>query len=119
MSNFPQSVQIKEIITENKSLCCSVEITEAHLNGHGTVHGGFLYSLCAESVFVYMGRIGRKGVGMDSNIHYYRPAQLGDTLTTFVTERKVGKKVGNFLIEVKDQNNKLVVDTMLEAMFLD
>lgn len=119
MQNFPSTVDIKEEKTDDKTLCASLQVTEKHLNGHGTVHGGMLYSLCAESVFIYMVRMGRKGVGMDGHVHYYRPANVGDTLRTYVHERKVGKKVGSFLIEVKNQEGKLVVDTMLETMFLD
>lgn len=119
MEKYAEYLGIKEENTEDKSLCCSITVSEHHLNGHGTVHGGFLYSLCAQAVFVYMMRIGRNGVGMDGNIHYYRPANAGDTLYAYVSERKVGKKTGNFLIELKNQDGKLVVDTMLEAMFLD
>ena len=119
MEDFASWMNIKEEKTDDKSLCVSVKIEDKHLNGHGTGHGGFLYAICAQAIWIYMGRIGKNGVGMDGNVHYYRPAQPGDTLYAYVTERKVGKRVGNFLIELKNQDGKLIVDTMLETMFSD
>lgn len=119
MEDFASWTGMKEESTEDKSLCVSVKIEDKHLNGHGTGHGGFLYAVCAQAIWVYMNRIGRNGIGMEGNVHYYRPAMPGDTVYAYVNERKVGKRVGNFFIELKNQDGKLVADTMFETFFRD
>ncbi len=97
----------------------SFEILADHLNGHGTAHGGILYSLCAEAIAMYLGDIEKRdGVGAEGSIHYYKAAKPGETLTITVTPRKVGKRMGNYLIEIKNENDQLIADSMFTVAFM-
>lgn len=96
-----------------------MNVKDIHLNTYGTVHGGILFALCDQAVGAYIAYKKLKGVGMDGNIHYYRPAHKGDTLTATAYERKSGRNVGVYFVELKNQNGKLLADGLFTAMYLD
>lgn len=95
-----------------------MEVEDIHLNTQGTVHGGILFTLCDQAVGAYLAYKNIKGVGMDGNIHYYRPVKKGEILTATAHERKSGKKTGVYFVELKNQNNKLIADGLFTAMYL-
>lgn len=97
----------------------TVTIQEKHLNAHGMAHGGVLYSICDQAVAAYDIAIGRDGVGMDGSMHYYRPAKLGDELRAVVTNRKMGRKTACHLVELFNQDQKLIGDCTFTSMYLD
>lgn len=96
-----------------------MEVKDIHMNMQGTVHGGILYTLCDQASSAYIAYKKRKGVGMDGSIHYYRPAFKGDILTATAYERKSGKKIGVYFVELKNQDNKLLADSTFTAMYTD
>ena len=108
----------KAMITDN-SFSVIMEVRDSHLNTQGTVHGGILFTLCDQAVGAYLVYKKRKGVGMDGNIHYYRPAQKGETLTATAYERKSGKTTSVYFVELKNQNGKLIADGLFTAMYVD
>ena len=93
--------------------------TQDDVNVNGTVHGGILFYVMDEAIGQYVKHIGRHGVAADANIHYYRPVQLGQTFTAVLHERKVGKKLGVFLVEAKDETDRLLADALFTVAFLD
>ncbi len=107
----------KAVIGDSFSVVMPVK--DIHLNTHNTVHGGILFALCEEALSSYMAYKERQGVGMDGNIHFYRPAFSGDTLTATICERKSGKKVGVYFVELKNQAGKLIADCVFSAMYTD
>lgn len=110
---------IEKAIVAEDSFSVVMEVGDIHMNMQGTVHGGILYTLCDQAAGAYIAYKKRKGVGMDGSIHYYRPAFKGDILTATAYERKSGKKVGVFFVELKNQDNKLLADGIFTAMFTD
>ena len=108
----------KALITDD-SFAVVMNVEAVHLNMQGTVHGGILYALCDQAVGAYVTCQKMKGVGMDGSIHYYRPAQKGDTLTAVAYKRKSGKKIGVYFVELKNQDNKLLADGLFTTMYLD
>ncbi len=88
-------------------------------NINGTVHGGILFYVCDEAIGRYVKHIGRVGAAADANIHYYRPVQIGQKITAVLHERKVGKKLGIFFVEAKDEGGKLLADSLFTVAFLD
>lgn len=104
------------------SCCCfavTMEAKEIHLNTQGTVHGGILYTLCDQAIGTFLVYQQTKGVTMNGNIHYYRPAYEGDILTATACERKKGKKTGIYLAELKNQKDELIADAMFTVVYLD
>lgn len=90
---------------------------EKDQNVNGAVHGGVIFHLCDEAVGQYVTRQGRIGAAADANIHYYRPARIGETLTAAVTERKVGRRLGVYWVEVKNEARKAVADALFTVVF--
>ena len=110
---------IERALISDESFSVVMNVKAAHLNMQGTVHGGILYTLCDQAVGAYITYKKMKGVGMDGSIHYYRPAKEGDILTATAYERKSGKKVGVYFVELKNQDNKLLADALFTSMYLN
>ena len=94
-------VNITEISREPFSFSFTPSSTDANING--VTHGGVLYYLCDEMIGRYVTAMGRKGAAADANVHYYRPAPIGEEIIATVSERKIGKRLGTFLVELKKQ----------------
>jgi len=92
---------------------------EGNRNVNGTVHGGDLFYLCDEIVGRYVTRCGRKGAAADGSIRYYRPARIGEKLFVTIAERKVGKRLGTYLTELRNSDGALIADAMITIAFLD
>ena len=108
----------KAQINDN-SFSVIMEVRDIHLNTQGFAHGGILYTLCDQAVGAYLVYKSIKGVGMDGNIHYYRPANKGEILTATAYERKSGERTGVYFVELKNQNNKLIADGLFTAMYVN
>ena len=108
---------INKAMVADDSFSVIIEVEAIHLNTQGFVHGGILFTLCDQAVGAYLVYKKRKGVGMDGNIHYYHPAQKGETLTATAYERKSGKTTGVYFVELKNQDNKLIADGLFTAMY--
>ncbi|MCH5205026.1 MAG: PaaI family thioesterase [Oscillospiraceae bacterium] len=110
---------IEKAIADDNGFCVVMEVCDIHMNTQGTVHGGILYTLCDQAVGSYIAYKKRKAVGMDGSIKYYRPAFSGDVLTASVQERKTGKTIGVYFVELKNQDNKLLADGIFTVMFME
>lgn len=88
------------------------------VNINGVTHGGVLYYLCDEVIGRYITAIGRKGAAAEAGIHYYRPVKIGTQLTAVITERKAGKRLGTYLVELKS-GDLLMADAIFTISFLE
>lgn len=91
--------------------------SEKDTNVNGSVHGGVLFWLCDEAIGRYVTSKGLKGAAADSNIHFYRPAKINERLTATVSERKVGRKLGIYLVELRNAEGKLLADSLFTVVF--
>ncbi len=105
------------IIDDNNILSLVLETNKTHMNMHGTVQGGIQYITCDTAIGAQIVHMGRPGVGMEGSIQYYRPVKCGDTLTATVYPRKVGRRTGNFFVELKNQDGKLMAEARYSTMF--
>ena len=110
---------LHKALVKDDSFSVIMEVQDMHLNVMGTAHGGILFTLCDQAVGAYLTYKKIKSVGMDGNIHYYRPAKKGDILTATAYERKSGKNVNVYFVELKNQDDKLIADGLFTAMRLD
>jgi acyl-CoA thioesterase len=80
----------------------SMEVTEAMSNGHGTCHGGYIFTL-ADSAFAFAcNGYNQRTVGQHAAITYLAPARLGDRLTA--TAREVSRQGRSGLYDVRVTN---------------
>lgn len=107
-----------EIMQESdEPLVISFMPTKEHANINGTVHGGYLFFLCDELVGRYVKSCGKVGAAADSNIHYYRPAMLDKKLFASISERKTGRRLATYLIELRDEERLLIADALFTVAF--
>jgi acyl-CoA thioesterase len=78
------------------------------LNGHGSCHGGYIFSL-ADSAFAFACNSHNiNTVGAGCSIEYLSPARLDDLLTAEAVERELGRKTGIYDVTVRNQRGATV-----------
>ena len=88
-------------------------------NVNGMVHGGVIYYLCDEAVGRQVTQMGKVGAAADGSIHYYRPVRLGERITVTVFERKIGRRLGVFAVEARNDPGKLIADALFTIAFVE
>ena len=97
---------------DDGSVQASMPVTHALLNGHGTVQGGAVASLCDIAGAAYMRILVGDEVTLNSSMQFYRPGKEGSVLTARVTPRKLGKTICTLVCEVTDEAGTLIADSV-------
>ena len=108
---------LDDIQVENDKLVLTARVSKKHLNTEGVVQGGILYTICDQAMAVYDIAIGKRGLGTEGSIHHYYPAKAGDVLKVIVANRKSGRTTSAYLVELYNQDNKLIADAMFTAFY--
>lgn len=88
----------------------AMTITERMLNGHGTCHGGFIFTL-ADSAFAFAcNSHGTPAVAQHCAITYLSPARLGMCLTAEAVERTRVERNGIYDITVRDEAGTVIAE---------
>jgi acyl-CoA thioesterase len=78
------------------------------LQGHQTCHGGYLFTL-ADSAFAFAcNTYNDVTVASGCSIDYVAPAFEGDRLTATARERSRSGRTGNYDIEIRNQDGRLI-----------
>lgn len=86
----------------------SMAITEAMTNGHGTCHGGYLFTL-ADSAFAFAcNTYDQVTVAQHCSITYLVPGRVGDRLTARAREISRQGRSGIYDVTVTDANGVTV-----------
>jgi acyl-CoA thioesterase len=84
-----------------------LDISDKHLNGHGTVHGGVIFSLADVAFAVASNTSGIPSVAINTSITYMKSASSG-TLIAEAKEFSSNPKLGSYVVEVYDQNREKI-----------
>ena len=85
-------------------------VTERMLNGHGSCHGGFIFSL-ADSAFAFAcNSHGQPAVAQHCSITYVAPGRLGMRLVAEARERQRGERSGIYDITVRDETGTVIAE---------
>ena len=88
----------------------SMTITDKMVNGHGTCHGGYIFTL-ADSCFAFAcNTYNQRCVAQHTSITFIRPGRQGDRLTARGREISRTGKSGIYDISVVNQDGKLVAE---------
>lgn len=115
------------LVRQNKNLFCKklgISIAEIGLgyakalktveaddvNPIGLPHGGLYFTMADHATGTAMATHGYQAVTLDSTFHFFRSAQVGDTLTAEAREIKYGKTICVFDVNVKDQKDTLLAN---------
>jgi len=83
-------------------------VTEAMLQGHGTCHGGYVFTL-ADSAFAFAcNSHGYAAVASGCSIEYLAPARRDDVLTAEARELAVAGRSGVYEVAVTNQHRAVV-----------
>ena len=84
-------------------------------NGHGIVHGGYVFTL-ADTAFAYaLNSHGRPGMTVHADIAFLRPARVGACLTANATERVFDGRAGIYDVEVRDDGGTLLAEIRIHC----
>jgi acyl-CoA thioesterase len=88
----------------------AMTITERMLNGHGSCHGGFIFSL-ADSAFAFAcNSHGQPAVAQHCTITYVAPGRLGMRLVADARELQRGERSGIYDITVRDETGMVIAE---------
>jgi len=86
----------------------SMAIRADMLNGHGSCHGGFIFTL-ADSAFAFAcNSYNLNTVGAACSIDYLAPGRQGDVLTATAREQALAGKSGVYDVTVVNQEGRTV-----------
>ena len=86
----------------------SMTIRADMLNGHGSCHGGFIFTL-ADSAFAFAcNSYNLNTVGAACTIDYLAPGRQGDVLTATAREQALAGKSGVYDVIVVNQEGRMV-----------
>jgi acyl-CoA thioesterase len=99
-------------LIEVKEATATLEVTveKHHCNGHGSCHGGVIYSL-ADSAFAFACNSRNQAtVAQHNTITYLAPGFLNDTLTAHAVETSLIGRTGIYDVRVTNQNDDVIAE---------
>jgi acyl-CoA thioesterase len=84
-------------------------------NGHGIVHGGYLFAL-ADTAFAYaLNSHGQTGVSVHADVAFLRAARAGAVLTARAVERSFDGRSGIYDVDVRDGAGALLAEVRVHG----
>ncbi len=83
-------------------------VGDSHLNGHNMAHGAAIFTLADLTFAVAANTYGTTAVAVNVNISFTKAAKKGDILTAHAMENSKSSKIGNYTVNVTDQDNDLI-----------
>lgn len=87
---------------------CQMTVRAEMVNGMQIAHGGITYSLSDSTLAFAANGHGIKSVSVETSISHLHPVNVGDLLTSTTQELSLSRKIGVYLIDIHNQNGKLV-----------
>lgn len=98
-----QQLGIEIVAAEVGYSVCKMTLSDIHLNGHGTCHGGAIFAL-ADTTFAHACNAHNAlAVAHMCNIAYWKPGLPNDTLYAVARENGVYGRSGSYAITVHKQ----------------
>ncbi|WP_319540351.1 hotdog fold thioesterase [uncultured Methanospirillum sp.] len=104
---FSRELGIRLINASPGEATLHLDITGRHLNSHGTVHGGVIFSLADVAFAVASNTSGIPAVAINTSITYMKAATSG-TLVAEAKEFSSNPKLGSYIVEVYDQEREKI-----------
>ncbi|MGL4239941.1 MAG: hydroxyphenylacetyl-CoA thioesterase PaaI [Beijerinckiaceae bacterium] len=88
----------------------AMTVTKAMTNGHGTCHGGYIFTL-ADSAFAFAcNSHGPRSVAQHCSVSYIAPGRLGMRLVAEGVERQRGERSGITDVTVRDDAGNVIAE---------
>jgi len=87
-----------------------LRVTDTMVNGHGTVHGGYLF-LLADAAFAYAcNSYGPVAVAQSAQVTFLRPAAVHDELLADAVERARSGRTGIYDVTVRRIDGEVIAE---------
>lgn len=107
-AQFERTLEISLLSISPDSACMQMQVTKKMLNGHGTCHGGAIFSLADAAFALACNAKNIITVAQACDISFVRPANSGDTLTAKAREKYLKGRNGIYDVEIVNQHNEQV-----------
>lgn len=88
----------------------SMRVAENMVNGHGTCHGGLIFTL-ADSAFAFAcNSYNQRTVAQHCSISFLAPARLGDRLIADARERQRAGRSGLYDITIQTEQGEIIAE---------
>jgi acyl-CoA thioesterase len=88
----------------------AMTIAEHMTNGHGSCHGGLIFTL-ADSAFAFAcNSHGQRSVAQHCSVTFVAPAKRGMRLTAEARERQRGERSGIYDVTVRDEKGTVIAE---------
>jgi acyl-CoA thioesterase len=88
----------------------AMTVTEQMTNGHGTCHGGYIFTL-ADSAFAFAcNSHGPRSVAQQCSVSYIAPGRLGMRLIAEAIERQRGERSGITDVTVRNEAGHIIAE---------
>ena len=88
----------------------TMPVTPAMANGHGSMHGGYIFTL-ADTAFSYAcNSHDRRAVAQHAQISFIAPGRPGSLLTAIATERQRADRSGIYDVTVHDESGTTIAE---------
>jgi acyl-CoA thioesterase len=108
--NATQTLAMELVSVHPGHVIIAMTVTKAMTNGHGTCHGGYIFTL-ADSAFAFAcNSHGPRSVAQQCSISYIAPGRLGMRLVAEGVERQRGERSGITDVTVRDEAGILIAE---------
>jgi acyl-CoA thioesterase len=105
---FADYLGIKLLDVEPGKARVSLQLGKRHLNFHGMVHGGVIFSLADAAFAAASNSFGSKAVALSVNIDFLSAADTSDELTAEVEQLSRAGKMGYYSMKVLDSSGTTI-----------
>lgn len=97
------------VIAQSTGYCkVRLDVKKEHMNPIGSVHGGALFTMADEACGIAASTTGGICTTVDSHIEFLNAAIGVEYLTAEAKPKKIGKKIRSFIVEIKDEKDRLI-----------
>jgi acyl-CoA thioesterase len=108
--NATQCLGIELLAVAAGRASMAMTVLKSMSNGHGTCHGGFLFTL-ADSAFAFAcNSHGPRSVAQHCSISYIAPGRLGMRLIAEAVERQRGERSGITDVTIRDEAGNIIAE---------
>lgn len=105
---FTKALDMEVIHCKKGKVDLKLTVNDNMVNGFKIAHGAITYALADSALAFSSNTHGFHAVSVDTSIKHLMAVQLNDELHTSVEEVNKTKKIGVYLIKIRNQNKDLV-----------
>jgi acyl-CoA thioesterase len=103
-----RSLGIRLIAADLVSATLELKVSPDHLNGHGSCHGGVIFTLADTAFAIACNASNVVAVAAAASIDFISPGRAGEVMRATASRRSQGQRTGVYDIEVRGEDERLI-----------